>query len=278
MSRSLLVAAAVLMSASAARAELTVCSPITTLPYTISAQGNYCLDRNLSFGGSVGAGITIATDFVVLDLNGFKGGGGGGGTATKASGIYGLNRKNVVIRNGSLVAFARGVFLEDNTQNLDGSQAHLVEDIRALDNTYAGIQVMGRGNTVRRNRVSNTGGSTEPTLVGATGISLVGTGGRVLGNEVGLVLPGTGEGIGIRVASGNGGVVEQNVIANKTLAPLSWGLRVVSGTHVLLVRNRVATVDRGVIYEAGATGPYRGNVSIGTTTAYAGGTDAGNNR
>ena len=46
--------------------------PILTLPFTITAQGSYCLVRNLSTAQTTGAAITIATDFVVLDMKGFK--------------------------------------------------------------------------------------------------------------------------------------------------------------------------------------------------------------
>src|SRR5438552_5267849 len=75
--------------------ETTFCNAyITTLPYTISAQGHYCLDRNLSTAMTSGAAITIAVDFVVLDLNNFKIGGGSAGAGTLTKGVYANNHSN----------------------------------------------------------------------------------------------------------------------------------------------------------------------------------------
>ena len=64
------------------------CTVIATLPYTITAQGRYCLSTNLSTAITSGAAITINSDFVVLDLRGFKIGGGSAGPGTLAHGVY----------------------------------------------------------------------------------------------------------------------------------------------------------------------------------------------
>ena len=53
------------LGAAPAGAETTICTVISSLPYTISAQGSYCLDRNLSTAMTTGAAITINIDFVV---------------------------------------------------------------------------------------------------------------------------------------------------------------------------------------------------------------------
>jgi hypothetical protein len=70
------------------QAETVNCTAITALPYTISTQGVYCLTGNLSTGMTSGSAITIATNNVVLDLNGFKIGGLAAGPDTNATGIY----------------------------------------------------------------------------------------------------------------------------------------------------------------------------------------------
>ena len=54
----------------AARAEVTNCTEILSLPYTVSTPGIYCLRTSLSFPNSWGIVIRIDVDDVVLDLNG----------------------------------------------------------------------------------------------------------------------------------------------------------------------------------------------------------------
>src|SRR5688572_11518098 len=48
---------------------------IDTLPATIGTQGTWCLRNNLTSSLASGAAISIATNNVVLDCNGFKIGG-----------------------------------------------------------------------------------------------------------------------------------------------------------------------------------------------------------
>ena len=82
---------------------------ITTLPFTITTQGHYCFDRNLSTAITSGAAITIAADFVTLDLNNFKLGGGSAGLGTNAFGVYAFDRSNLTIRGGNIRGFAVGI-------------------------------------------------------------------------------------------------------------------------------------------------------------------------
>jgi hypothetical protein len=151
---------------------------ITSLPYTISEQGHYCFDRNLSTSITSGNAITIESDFVVLDLNNFKLGGGGAGLGTQTTGVYALNQKNITIKNGNIRGFFRGVALEDSSDGTGDSQNHLIQNITADGNTYIGILVAGIATMVRDCTVSNTGGSTVTgvTLGKAFGIDLLWTG------------------------------------------------------------------------------------------------------
>ena len=73
------VLALVAMHAPHARAETVNCTPIDYLPYTISAQGVYCFTQHLGTNMTSGNAITINTNNVVIDLNGFKLGGLGAG-------------------------------------------------------------------------------------------------------------------------------------------------------------------------------------------------------
>ena len=256
----------------------TLCRPITSLPYTITLQGNYCLVKNLSTPIATGAAITINTDFVNLDLKGFKIGGGAAGPGTQTSGVYALNRKNITVRNGNIRGFLRAVFLEDNSGTLTASQGHVVTKLRVDENTYAGIHVQGRGTVIRGNQVVTTGGS---TIFGANadayGIRTEGAEARALDNDVTDTTPaGTGSGIAVGVEQSTGSVAEKNRVGNST-PNNSYGIRVLNGNDVLVVGNRLSGLAFGVYFDT-ATGKYRDNLATGTITPYTGGSDAGNNQ
>jgi hypothetical protein len=267
------------LSAPGVSAETTICTVISVLPYTISAQGSYCLDRNLSTAMTTGAAITINTDFVVLDLNGFKVGGGSGGPGTQTSGVFAQNHKNITVKNGNIRGFLRGVYLKDTSGTFTSSQGHLVEDVRADQNTFAGIVVEGRGNVVRNNQVVDTTGTTvNGANSDAIGLVVNGPGSRVINNDsTETVAVGTGTAYGIQISAADGAVVENNRVGNSVLVSGSTAISLASGDDVLVVGNRMATMGLGVVFAA-ANGKYRDNITSGVTTAYTGGTDAGNNQ
>ena len=80
-------------------------TPISSLPFTISAGGSYYLTRSLS--GS--QGITITATRVTLDLNGFSL--TGPGPWTDAKGIEALGPYDVVVRNGFVSGWYKGLEL-----------------------------------------------------------------------------------------------------------------------------------------------------------------------
>ena len=137
-------------------AETVNCTPITALPAVITVQGIYCFKGDLTTAMTSGNAIDIQTNNVVLDLNGFKLGGLAAGLGTSAVGIHADNRQNITIKNGTVRGFFQGILLGGGGP----SQGHVVEDIRADQNTLEGIQVQGAGNIVRNNQVVATGGST----------------------------------------------------------------------------------------------------------------------
>jgi hypothetical protein len=254
-----------------------ICKAIIALPITITAQGRYCLNQNLSSTQTTGAAITIETDFVELDLKGFKIGGGSAGTGTHAVGIYALNRKNITIKNGNVRGFLRGVFLEDSSGTFSVSQGHVVQNVRADENTLAGIHVQGTGNTIRGNQVVKTTGTTSLGANADTyGIRADGPGARVLGNDVtDTIGVGSGLGFAIYVASSTGTVIERNRLGG-TSAGANTGIRVASGADLLVATNRMAIFGTGIDMQGGA-GKYQANVTAGVGVPYVGGTDAGNN-
>jgi nitrous oxidase accessory protein NosD len=254
------------------QSETTECTVISSLPYVISTQGNYCLKGHLATGMTSGNAITINTNNVVIDLNGYKLGGLGAGHSTTADGIYAYQRQNITIRNGTVRGFYKGIYIED-TGSYSTSQAHLVEDIRADMNTAVGIDVRGRGNMIRNNQVVDTGESIPADT--ALGISIMGPGNRVINNDVyETVAGGSHAAFGIYFFTADGGVVEKNRIGNATLpsSGTSNGINIYSSNNVLITNNRITTMDSGIYYQPGSTsGKYRDNLTSGVTTRFTGG-------
>lgn len=225
---------------------------------------------------TTGNAVTINTDYVVLDLNGFKIGGSSAGFGTLTTGVYATGHNNITIKNGNIRGFYRAIYLQGTS-----GAAHLVEDIRADGNTYEAIRVEGTGTMLRNNLVVNTGGNTaNGANSDVRGIRTVGTGVRVLNNDVtDTIGVGTGAGISILLDSATGAVAENNRLGNQALAASSTAIEALTGsTDVLLVGNRVATMGAGLDYVGTATGKYRDNLTTGVTSPYTGGTDAGNNQ
>ena len=164
----ILAAAAFVPSADAG--ETTLCNAyITSLPYTITTQGHYCFDRNLSTAMTAGAAITVNANFVLLDLNNFKLGGGAAGLGTDTVGVLATDRSNLTIRNGNIRGFKYGIVVEGT--NGDSATNIVIENNVIDGNTTAGILAVGKGVIVRDNLVSNTGGTTGAALCSGTTIS-----------------------------------------------------------------------------------------------------------
>lgn len=247
---SLLVLLAWVVGAAPARAETVDCTAITALPAVITVQGVYCFTGSLSTAMTSGNAITIQAHNVVLDLNGFKLGGLAAGLDTSAIGIRAINRQNITIKNGTIRGFLFAIALEDNNTGVPQG-GHVVEDIRADQNTLGGIVLGGSGNIVRNNQIVATGGTTNfGANVEAYGIHISGSGPRVLNNDViNTVAQGTGT---------------------------AWGMQFPVATGALVVNNRITGADIGIDL-TGGTGKYRDNLTFDVTTAFVGGTDAGNN-
>jgi hypothetical protein len=223
------LAAATIAAAPAAADETTFCNQfITSLPYTITVQGHYCFNRNLSTAISSGAAITINADYVFLDLNNFKLGGGGAGPATNAIGIRSVNRSNITVRGGNIRGFAFGIALEGT--NTYSATNLLVEKNVVDGNRKVGIIASGRGAVVRDNIVSFTGpgsGFHGGVTAGISQIPSHSTGAvlgqnsslDVIGNVINIVDAHAGDAVGIHLPGLTRNTVSGNVIreVNSTL-------------------------------------------------------------
>jgi len=119
---------------------------ISTVPYTISQPGSYYFTTNLTVGNA--DGITIITNGVTLDLNGFtlKSTAASGGPGYKGVSL-GVGRRNVTIKNG----FITGSVTNDGSGNFSGpgflngisSVAGLPENIRVSNISISGCSGVG---------------------------------------------------------------------------------------------------------------------------------------
>jgi hypothetical protein len=244
------------------------CTHITSLPYTIERQGVYCLTANLETSMTPGNAITINTHNVVLDLNGHKLSGHKAGTDTQAYGIYGLQRKNITIKNGTVRGFMCGIWLDDDPPHTT-SEGHIIENIRADANTYAGIKVVGCKNTIRNSKVISTGGSTYGSVNSARGILVSGPGNKIINNDIFDTKEQTsGHTFGVLVSGAYGSLVEGNRIENSALGKgMSYGIYIITSDDVLVKNNRISKMNFGVYY-SGSTVKYGDNIIIDVTTPY----------
>ncbi len=260
---------------STAGAETTVCTEITSAPYTISTQGVYCLNGNLETNLASGNAIIITVNNVVIDLNGHKIGNLAAGPTTTAIGIYANQRQNITVKNGTIRGFERGIWLHDTTPYIT-SQGHIIEGIRADLNTYIGIEVLGRGNIIRNNIVVSTG-RTDLTNSFAYGIYVAGPGNRVINNDVYETKEyGTYSAYGIAGIACDGAVIDNNRVGNAAIGTgISFGASLDSADDVLLTNNKITRMNYGIYFGA-STGAYMNNLVYGATTAaFNGGTAAG---
>jgi len=66
------LATAFSLGSRAASAQTVTCTPVTSLPFTITTGGPFCLTGNLSYSKNVIPAITIDVSGAVLDLNGYS--------------------------------------------------------------------------------------------------------------------------------------------------------------------------------------------------------------
>jgi hypothetical protein len=156
-----------------AQAETTGCQGVGTLPATISAPGNYCLNSDVS-KAFAGRAIHINADDVVLDCNGHTirntvPANLPNGIATSGP------RQNVTVRNCVVDGFYVGIYLtglDDHT-----TRGGRIEDNTARNSLLAGVYAFGSNHRIERNRILgsvgyNTGlygivlGSFESNTVG----------------------------------------------------------------------------------------------------------------
>jgi hypothetical protein len=261
-----------LLVSGAAYGEVTNCTVIASVPYTISVKGIYCLTQSFTTTTANDA-ITVNADDVVIELNGHTLE-GTLGPSTWARGIVAENRKNVTVRNGVVRGFRQGVSLTSNWP-FTASHGYLVENMHADRNFKSGIIIMAHHSSIRNNRVTLTGGSTTNSD-GVLALRLTGHGGYVGHNTVIETVDAAAlAAIGLYMEYGKGSIIENNVFSNSALSSLpSTAIMPVNNSNgVTVVGNRVVNFRTGLDMQSG--GLYMNNTVGGAVTPFSGGTAAG---
>jgi hypothetical protein len=211
-------------------------TPISSLPYNITAPGSYYLTANLTATGS-GAGITISADNVTLDLNGFALIGGGSGSVTGIK--VPAAQKNILVRNGTVRGWTNGGINASNATN------SVIQGIRLSNNSapstffnIAGLSV-GNGSTVKDCFVANNSNSSGISVGNACSVSSCvaransdGAGIRVMDNCSVVGNISDSNGTGITMGSGN------RIDSNSCTFNSNAGVLIPSGaTNNLVIRN-----------------------------------------
>lgn len=235
-----------------ANAETLNCTPITSLPITINEQGVYCLQQKQNVRLESGNAISIETNNVTIDLNGYTIRNNFPGNTAK--GIKGIARKFVRIRNGVIRGFLIGVSL---TGSPHSSIGHKIEDLYVDQCRYIGIQISGSNMMIRNNWIMDTG-TNDPYRL----------------REITMAF-------GIYNSYGASNRIIDNDITNITQGLLDTNLGIYVGPSardVLVINNRISKVTRGILLGDSTTLKYRDNITTGVTLSeYEGGRDIGNN-
>src|SRR6187399_3143824 len=101
-------------------------TPISALPFTISARGSWYLTRNLTATDD-GPSITVSADNVTIDLNGFNLAGGGIAPGTRTGIQAPAAQKGLCVRNGTLTGWTNSAITAPGS---GGSY----ENLRFIDN------------------------------------------------------------------------------------------------------------------------------------------------
>lgn len=213
------------------------CTPVTSVPVTITTPGVHCFTGNLTFTGlSTDTAITVSNSSVVLDLAGFRLWYQGAGDSSAPGIDVGAQVQNVVVRNGLVSGFGTGVRVQGDAVIVEDLRIHRAEDDFA---SSTGIETTDGADdaVIRRNYIRTT----------RTGVIARGPHGRILDNNF------------------FGG--------DTTYYDGIW----VFGTDAQIVGNRFGRLDQAINFTGAGTGKYRDNLTTNVGRPYTAGTDAGNN-
>lgn len=240
-------------SASAAESYDGCTAFIDAVPAVITTPGTWCLRHDIGTTASNIHAIDIQNHNVTIDCNDFKLGNVAAGADTQSIGIYADAVSNITVRHCTIQGFQIGINVGAHT----AQSGHLIENNRLLLNRVWGILLDGDSSIIRRNTVTNTGGTSTGTYAIAisatadvtdnvvdgtfaaagvaeftsTGIDERGEGTLIQGNRVrNLIRKGSGSAYGIILENTTGVAVRDNYLVQHNSTSGSGIFCTASGT------------------------------------------------
>jgi hypothetical protein len=124
-------------------------TPINSVPFTITAPGNYYLATDLS-ATAPGVAILINADEVVLDLNGRSLIATGAAASPNVGiGVAVINHKDVTIQNGDIDNFgAYGILLDATDKKREHNQQNTIKRVNFSNDEYGVLTISGSINLI----------------------------------------------------------------------------------------------------------------------------------
>lgn len=240
---------------------------ITSIPYTISNPGKYCLTSSLNTANSANA-ITIQTGNVVLDFDGhtITGPYQAGPSVSSAYAIsfpLGGYYNNIIITNGTINGFWQGIAIS-------GSNI-LVSKMRVLNTIHTGISISGENVTAIDNEIQlNPTNYNSTSSLGGTGLFLGGSYVDIKSNKISSIWRSDKYTYLTGISLSNGGSfinIENNIVSGESnFSPdkrIGTGIYLNRGEFTTVSNNIVNRWDKGIFWQYGAYQIYRNNITNG---------------
>lgn len=233
--------------AAGASAQESGCRIIDTVPFSIKASGVYCLGGDLEVAQDARApyGIFVGVDDVTVDLGGHRLAG------SKETGILGMQRRRVTVRNGTVAGFRTGIAFLRMRPRPEPEEIR-IEHLKIIGSRNTGINVTGSNAVIRGNMVLETGGDRKPVGAwqkpgSAVAIRVEGQGLRVIDNRVKGLHPRDGAvAYGIYVYKTREGEVAGNTVEGQTGIRLV-GIMVPRSAQMVVTGNNVTGATQEVV-------------------------------
>jgi hypothetical protein len=214
--------------------------PISDYQTNLILSGSYYLVTNLVSGTNTNDGINIRTNVhdITIDLNGFSIiNTNGASPATSPAGIRISEATNVVIRNGQIIGFDRGIRGEGLFYGV------VVDNVHIHDCRRAGIEANGVAGSAKQTIairdcvVEGMDSTGEATDVSVDGITLLNCSASIRDCVIrDLIAAGTGVGSCIDSSTG----VTNTIVDNNFFSNADIGLKVTGGGTRVYYRNNLA--------------------------------------
>jgi len=143
------------------------CTPIESLPATISQPGKYCLAGDFTVNSASVRAVTIAADNVTLDCEGHSLRNLATSDAGTSEAIYAYGRNTVTVKNCRILGgFTNGISFLQNNAASNKNYYITIEGNQIAGPYNYGIRAYGSAIEIRNNRIYDIGGQLNSAAFG----------------------------------------------------------------------------------------------------------------